>query len=123
MDFEIVEIKERTNSIINELTELWEKSVRATHLFLSVDEVQKIKQYVPQALKEIAVLTAAVDNSGNFLGFMGTANGKLEMLFLAPEQIGKDLGGWICCDGRDPCRCKVAFGKGNSPKYRYVLLI
>ena len=39
MDFEIVEIKERTNSIINKLTELWEKSVRATHLFLSVDEV------------------------------------------------------------------------------------
>lgn len=92
MEFEIVEIKEQTNSIINELTELWEKSVRATHLFLSVDEVQKIKQYVPQALKEIAVLTAAVDNNGNFLGFMGTVNGKLEMLFLAPEQIGKGIG-------------------------------
>ena len=47
---EIIEVKDITDQLINQLLEVWEDSVRATHLFLSDLEIKKIKEYVPQAL-------------------------------------------------------------------------
>lgn len=41
----ILEIKDRT-TIINKLLNIWEDSVKATHLFLSREEITKIKKYV-----------------------------------------------------------------------------
>ena len=49
----IIEIKDRTLMLINELLVLWEDSVKATHSFLSIKEIENIKKYVPQAIKEI----------------------------------------------------------------------
>lgn len=46
--------------------------VRAIHLFLSDSEIQKIKEYVPQALGEVEHLIAAENNFGRIVGFMGT---------------------------------------------------
>lgn len=57
----IVEIKERNPVLIKSLLDVWESSVRATHLFLSDGEIIKIGQYVPQALKGVPVLAAAKD--------------------------------------------------------------
>ena len=47
----IVEIKERKNTVVAALLRIWESSVKATHLFLSEKEIESIKQYVPQALR------------------------------------------------------------------------
>ena len=52
----ITEIEDRPQDLINRLLEVWEGSVRATHLFLSDDEIKSIKEYVPQALNGIAHL-------------------------------------------------------------------
>ena len=41
--------EERTENLINRLLEVWEDSVKATHTFLSNEEIEKIKEYVPQA--------------------------------------------------------------------------
>ena len=49
----IVEVKGRKRKLIEQLVTLWERSVRATHLFLSDAEILQIKEYVPQALAEI----------------------------------------------------------------------
>ena len=43
----------RNKELIEELISLWENSVKETHSFLSVKEIEDIKQYVPQALKAI----------------------------------------------------------------------
>lgn len=48
----IKEIKDRNSTIISQLLEIWEDSVKATHLFLSDKEIKNIKEYVPQALKK-----------------------------------------------------------------------
>ena len=88
----ILEVRERTPEQIRQLVELWEKSVRATHLFLSECEIEEIRQYVPQALTEVKHLVAAWDETGAPAGFMGAENGMLEMLFLAPEYRGNGLG-------------------------------
>lgn len=63
----------RDEALINRLTQVWRKSVKATHLFLSDEEVEQIAVYVPAA-------------------FMGIGGSKLEMLFILPEQRGRGLG-------------------------------
>ena len=104
---EITEITDRTPQLMDQLLEVWERSVRATHLFLSADEVAEIKPYVPQALREIPHLVAAWRADGAPAGFLGVDGRKLEMLFLAPEERGKGLGrklvqyGMECFDIRE----------------------
>ena len=88
----ITEVKSRTPDLIIQLLEVWEGSVRATHLFLSNDEIKSIKEYVPQALNGIAHLMIAEDEVGRAVAFMGIEDGSLEMLFVAPEERGKGLG-------------------------------
>ena len=50
---EIIEVTDRTPDLIGQLLDVWEASVRATHLFLSGDEISSIKAYVPQALAAV----------------------------------------------------------------------
>ena len=86
-------VKERTPRLIEALTAVWEHSVRATHHFLSEPEILRIRAYVPQAVGGVAQLVAAENQVGEPVGFMGVENGRLEMLFLAPEARGCGLGG------------------------------
>ncbi len=88
----ITEVKVRTPDLINQLLEIWENSVRATHLFLSNSEIKSIKEYVPEALNGVAHLMIAEDEAGRPIAFMGVENGSLEMLFIAPDERGKGLG-------------------------------
>ena len=56
---QISKVEKRTPMLINQLLEVWEDSVRETHLFLSDSEIQSIKKYVPQALRDIEKLIAS----------------------------------------------------------------
>ena len=80
----IYETGERSAPLVQDLLEVREKSVRATHLFLSEEEVKKIKPYVPQAVMGVAHLLVAEDETGTPVAFMGVEDGSLEMLFIAP---------------------------------------
>lgn len=88
----IVKVEERNERLIENLLEVWESSVKATHLFLSHDEINAIKQYVPQALKEIPTLVIAENEAGRPVGFMGIVNQMLEMLFVSNESRGQGIG-------------------------------
>ena len=74
------------------LLDIWESSVRATHHFLSDAEVNKIKEYVPQAIEGVEHLIVAEDETGKFIAFMGTEKERLEMLFILPDERKKGLG-------------------------------
>ena len=88
----IFEITNRTTAITKELLDIWENSVKATHLFLSNKDIQNIKKYVPEALKEVKHLII-IENENNIpLGFMGIENTKLEMLFIKSNERGKGVG-------------------------------
>ncbi len=89
---EIIEVRERTPILIQQLLMVWEKSVRETHLFLSDAEIENIKQYVPEALNGVAHLIIANDEDRHSVAFMGIEDEVLEMLFITPEQRGKGLG-------------------------------
>lgn len=86
----LYEVQDRSPSLLDVLLEIWEQSVRATYLFLSDAEVNAIRAYVPQALKSVEHLIAAETEKP--IAFMGVQNGRLEMLFLAPEERGKGIG-------------------------------
>ncbi len=88
----IYEVKERTELLVEQLLMVWEESVRATHDFLFREEMEKIKGYVPQALKGVQSLIVAVNGSGEPAAFMGVEDYRLKMLFLAPGERGKGLG-------------------------------
>ena len=88
----IYEAAERPEELVRELLGVWERSVRATHLFLSDGEVRSIREYVPQALLGVAHLLVAKDEAGAPAAFMGVEDGALEMLFIDPEERGKGLG-------------------------------
>ena len=89
---EIIEVKERTPFLIKQLTDVWESSVKATHLFLSDNEIENIKQYVPQALESVAHLHIVLDKNTLPIAFIGIENQSLEMLFIKDEERGKGLG-------------------------------
>lgn len=68
----IAEVSARPPQLVQQLVEVWQRSVQATHLFLSAPEIAAIRTYVPQALcggkKHLIV---AQDESGTPVGFMG----------------------------------------------------
>ncbi len=97
---DIIELKERSQSVLDGLLEIWEGSVRATHLFLSDEEILKIKEYVPKALIAVDKLFIAEEN-GIPVAFMGIEDGSLEMLFIAPEERGKGIGRLLLQHGID----------------------
>lgn len=83
---------ERNAELLTELLKIWKKSVQATHLFLSSDEINKIKEYVPEALKNVKHLLIAEKTFKDPIAFMGIENKRLEMLFLLPSKRGKGIG-------------------------------
>ena len=88
----IIEVKERTEILVNQLLEVWEDSVKATHLFLSSGEIENIKKYVPQALKKVSHLVI-IENENNIpIAFIGIEDRKLEMLFIKNSERGNGLG-------------------------------
>ena len=88
----LVEYTRRSPDLIAQLLTVWERSVKATHTFLSGEEIARIKPHVPEALEQVPHLVVLEDEAGIPAAFMGIAERKLEMLFLAPEMRGKGWG-------------------------------
>ena len=92
--------KKRDLILITKLVEIWQRSVKATHTFLSTSEIAEIRKFVPQALNQVPVLIVALDEAEP-VGFMGIAGSKLEMLFLDPIVRRQGLGRQLVAYGFD----------------------
>ena len=88
----LYEMCDRSTQQLTQLLEVWESSIRATHLFLSGAEIQAIKASVPQALRNVKHLIAVENAHNEPIAFLGAENGRLEMLFITPSERGKGLG-------------------------------
>ncbi len=88
----IIKVRDRNSILIEQLVKVWKDSVKETHLFLSDVEINNIQKYVPQALTDISHLIIAEDENRIPIAFMGIAEQKLEMLFIAPKERGRGLG-------------------------------
>lgn len=87
----IINVENRDKILIEKLFEVWKKSVKATHIFLTDDEIEKIAEYVPDALTGVAHLIIAANNDES-IAFMGIEEQKLEMLFVSPDEQGRGVG-------------------------------
>lgn len=68
------------------LVDIWLRSVRTTHTFLSEEDIQSLlpptREYLTSDEPELWVLCT---ESGIVMGFMGMSDSTVEALFLAPE--------------------------------------
>lgn len=82
----------RNETLINKLTIIWQKSVEATHLFLSPQDIKDILPQVVIGLKQIPILLVSFTDDDEPIGFAGIADDKLEMLFLSPDYFQQGIG-------------------------------
>ena len=74
------------------IVDLWETSVRATHHFLDEAAIQFFKPLILNEFLQAVDLYYFKDEWGIITGFLGVADGKIEMLFVHPNQFGKGTG-------------------------------
>lgn len=111
--FEIRDVPRRSPELIRQLTAVWEASVRATHAFLTEEDLRAIAPSVPPALAAVPHLAAAYQD-GVPVGFLGAAGERLEMLFLAPTVRGRGLGRRLMAWGlRQYGFCEVCVNEQN----------
>lgn len=67
----IILVRDRDEVLAERLLNVWERSVKATHLFLTIEAIQQIKMYVPQAIDAIERLVVAVNEDNVPAAFMG----------------------------------------------------
>ena len=73
------------------LVEIWRSAVGATHGFLAQRDRAEIEERLPaEYLPHVRVSVADVD--GGPVGFAGTSEGKLEMLFVDAAHRGRGIG-------------------------------
>lgn len=86
-----IEIQPYNDTFKEEMILVWENSVRATHDFLNSSDIDYYKKIV-SGIDFNSFPVFCLTETGKVLGFIGVAENKIEMLFLAPEHIGKGLG-------------------------------
>lgn len=74
----------RDEASVHGLCLVWERSVRATHTFLSDAEIGMISRCVPAFIRAVPHLIVAADAVGQAVAFMGISGRKIEMLFVDP---------------------------------------
>lgn len=84
-------IEKYTDKDREQILNIWEKSVLATHDFLNHTDFEEIKQLV-QTFNFNDFEVYCLKQNNQVSGFIGLAEKKIEMLFFSPEYIGKGLG-------------------------------
>ena len=85
-------IAHANGEVYQTLIDLWEASVRATHHFLPEAEILALRPLILEHYFDAVTLHCARTEEGLIAGFSGVHEGKLEMLFVAPEARGGGVG-------------------------------
>jgi putative acetyltransferase len=85
-------IEKPTKSDYEELIEIWEAAVRATHHFLPESEIAFFRPLILAQYFDAVNLFCVRNDAGKILGFLGTSDYKIEMLFIHPDYFGKGIG-------------------------------
>lgn len=78
-----------------EVVEVWEASVRATHHFLKEEDIAYFKPLILNEYLKAVELRGVKNDQQQIIGFLGVAEGKIEMLFIHPDARGKGVGKWL----------------------------
>ncbi len=114
-----IEIFEFDRENYEELRDIWEKSVRATHNFLQEKDIQDIKEKIFEYFTYVNIF-GMKNEKGNITGFIGTAEEKIEMLFVDPEYFGQKIGkNLVSFAVKDMKACFVDVNEQNTGAYEF----
>lgn len=77
---------------MNNILDVWELSVRATHTFLNEEDIISIKPQVKEGVCYVSKLVCVRDDKDAIQAFMGVNDSKIEMLFVSDDCRGKGIG-------------------------------
>jgi putative acetyltransferase len=75
-----------------EVLNVWENSVRATHSFITEEDIAFFKPIIMEQAFPAVTLKCIKNSSGSIVGFVGTHESKVEMLFVSNAERGKRVG-------------------------------
>ena len=75
-----------------ELLIVWENSVRATHDFITEEDIDFFKPIILEQAFPAVILKCIKGKHGEILGFVGVHENKVEMLFVSDEARGQGVG-------------------------------
>ena len=75
-----------------EVVDVWEASVRATHDFLKEEDILHFKPLIFNTYLDAVDLRCIRNEKEEIIGFSGVADGNLEMLFIHPAVRGYGIG-------------------------------
>ena len=88
--FKIEKLDSITDALKEELIEVWEKSVRSSHHFLSEEDLMYYRSRIMDTYFQAVELY--VIRQPNIVAFMGLSDEMVEMLFVLPSEKSKGLG-------------------------------
>ncbi|MGQ8773325.1 acetyltransferase [Serratia sp. NA_112.1] len=88
----MITIRARAAQDNAQLAEIWQRSVRATHHFLTEENIAQLYPLVLNDYLPAVDVWVAEDRAGHPCGFIGLSGNKVEMLFIDEEQRGKGVG-------------------------------
>lgn len=91
IDITSLDKEQRSMLLIGDILEIWEASVRASHRFLTEEDIRALYPQAEEAIRQIETLWVMQDGPRP-VGFMGVQERKIEMLFLHPDYFRKGLG-------------------------------
>lgn len=100
-------IREISASELPILLDLWEASVRATHHFLEPAYIDELRPRLLNEWLPAVTLRVHADNRNVIQGFVGTYDGKIEMLFIDPAMRGKGIGRALIMHAIAELRCSL----------------
>lgn len=85
-------IKNVTDQDMTDILQVWESSVKATHLFLTEANIVSLRSFVKEGVKFISNLAVIRDEEDTIQAFIGVHDNKIEMLFVKDTFRGRGLG-------------------------------
>lgn len=103
------------------LAAIWERSVRATHLFLTEEDIAEIRQaLIPDYFPNVD-LYALTDTDGKPLGFIGLAADMIEMLFIDAAYRGRGYGSRLISFAKERGATRVDVNEQNPDALQFYL--
>ncbi|PRY11360.1 putative acetyltransferase [Pontibacter ummariensis] len=99
----------------DEITAVWEASVRATHHILKEEDILFYRPLIRNEYLYAVELFCFRDEHNRIIGFLGTSENKIEMLFIHPDCRGKGVGRALLQYAIDTLgSCKVDVNEQNE---------
>lgn len=102
------------------LAGIWERSVRATHNFLSEEDFRKIRAaLIPEYFPNVALYT--ISDGDSSAGFIGLRPGKIEMLFIDNDKRGCGYGSALVAFAKQKGATRADVNEQNSSALSFYI--